>query len=106
MRGDLERRLDRIVLEVDQHGDVHFLVVVLGELGRCPDGVPAVGGDQAVRDRAHAAAAPPRGLGVGGDTDRSGHVRGPAVPGLDEPVVVAGGEEEDLLTVAPRGPPR
>ncbi len=50
-----------------------------------------------MRDRADPAAAPPRGLRVGGDADRPGHVRAPPVSGLDQPMVVAGREVEDLL---------
>ncbi len=42
-------------------------------------------------------AAPPRRLGVGRHADRPGHVRGPAVTGLHQPVIVAGREEEDRL---------
>ena len=69
----------------------------VGELARGQRGVAAVRGDQAVRDGADAATAPPRRLGVGRHADRSGHVRRPAVAGLDEPVVVAGGEVQDRL---------
>ena len=61
------------------------------------DGVAAVRGDQPVRDGAHALAAPPRRLGVGGHADRAGDVRGPAVAGLHLPVVEARGEVEDRL---------
>ena len=95
--GDLERGADRVVLEVDQHRDVHLVVVAVGEhLGRL-DRVAAVGGDQPVRDGADPAAAPPRGLRVGRHADRAGDVRAPAVAGLHQPVVVAGREVEDLL---------
>ncbi len=45
--------------------------------------------------------APPRGLRIGGDADRAGDMGGPAVAGLHQPVVVAGGEVEDVL--APGG---
>ena len=48
-----------------------------------------------MRHGADAAPAPPRGLRVGRDADRAGHVRGPAVAGLHEPVVVASREVED-----------
>ena len=95
--GHLERGGHRVVDEVDQHGDVHVAVEVLGELDRGLDGVAAVGGDQAVGDGADPAPAPPGRLGVGGDADRAGDVGAPAVAGLDQPVVVAGGEVEDLL---------
>ena len=67
------------------------------ERARRRDRVAAVGRDQRVRDRAHPAAAPPRGLRVGGDADRARDVRGPAVARLHEPVVVAGGEVQDRL---------
>ena len=71
----------------------------LGERPRRRDRVAAVGRDQPVRDGADPAAAPPGRLRVGRHADRPGDVRGPAVAGLHEPVVVAGGEEEDLLAV-------
>ena len=71
--------------------------VAAGERARRRDRVAAVGGDQRVRHRADAAAAPPRGLRVGGHADRARDVRGPAVAGLHEPVVVAGGEVQDRL---------
>ena len=48
-------------------------------------------------DRADPAPSPPGRLGVGGHPDRTGDVRGPSVAGLDQPVVVAGGEVEDRL---------
>ena len=75
-----------------------------GELLRCEHGVAAVGGDQRVRDGADAAAAPPGGLGVGGDADlgaadRAGDVRRVAVAGLHAMVVVPGGHEDDGLAV-------
>ena len=65
------------------------------------DRVAAVGRDQPVRHGPDAAAAPPRRLRVGRDADRPGDVRRPAVAGLHQPVVVAGGEVQDRL--APRG---
>ena len=100
--GDRDRRPHRVVLEVDEHGDVHLLRVAPGEGGRAGHRVAAVGGDERVRHGADPAPAPPGGLRVRADADRARHVGGPAVPGLHEPVVVARGEEEDLL--APRGP--
>ena len=69
----------------------------LRERARRGDRVAAVRRDQAVRDRADAAAAPPRRLRVGRDADRARDVRGPAVAGLHEPVVVARREEQDRL---------
>ena len=95
--GDLDRRADRVVVEVheDRHG--HLLRVAVGELPRGEHGVAVVGGDEPVRDGPHPAPAPPGRLGVGRHADRPGDVRGPAVAGLHEPVVVAGGEVEDLL---------
>ena len=95
--GDLDGGPRRVVLEVHQHGDVDGVLVAVGERAGGGDGVPAVGGDQRVRHGPDAAAAPPGGLGVGRDADRAGDVRRPAVAGLDEPVVVAGGEEHDVL---------
>ena len=99
--GDLDRRPHRVVVEVDEHRDVHLVRVAPGERPRAGHRVASVGGDERVRHRAHAAPAPPRGLGVRAHADRARDVGGPAVPGLHEPVVVAGREEEDLL--APRG---
>ena len=87
----------RVVDEVDEHGHVHVAGVAVGELARGQRRVAAVGRDQRVRHRAHAAAAPPGGLRVRGDADRPGDVRRPAVAGLHQPVVVAGGEEQDRL---------
>ncbi len=48
-------------------------------------------------DGADAAAAPPARLSVGRDADRARDVGRPAVAGLDQPVVVAGGEEDHRL---------
>ena len=59
---DLERRAHRVVLEVDEHRDVHVGRRPLGELLRREHGVAAVRRDQRVRHRADAAAAPPRRL--------------------------------------------
>ena len=98
-RGDLERGRHRVVGEVDEHGHVHVVPEALGELARGEHGVAPVGGDQPVRDGADAATAPPRRLRVGGDADRPRDVRRPAVAGLHQPVVVAGGEVEDRLAV-------
>jgi hypothetical protein len=95
--GDVERGAHGVVVEVDEHGDRHLPGVLRGERPRRRDGVAGVRGDEAVRDRAHARAAPPRRLRIGRHADRAGDVRGPAVAGLHEPVVVPGGEEEDLL---------
>ena len=103
--GHLQRGLDRVVLEVDQHGDVHLVGEPLGEAraaaSRCRRRRRRSAPCGTVPD---AAAAPPRRLGVGGHADRAGHVGGPAVARLHQPVVVAGGEVEDRLAVAP--PPR
>ena len=96
-RATAERGADGVVGEVDQHGDVHVVRVAPRERRRGGDRVAAVGRDQPVRDGADAAAAPPRGLRVGRDADRAGHVRRPAVAGLHEPVVVARREEQDRL---------
>ena len=87
----------RVVLEVDEHGDVHRAGVAVREGPRRRGGVAAVRGDQAVRHGADAPAAPPRRLRVGRDADRPRDVGRPAVAGLHEPVVVAGGEEQDRL---------
>ena len=95
--GDLERGAHAVVVEVDEHGHVHLVAEAADERARRRHGVAAVGRDQPVRHRADAAAAPPRRLRVGGDADRAGDVRRPAVAGLHEPVVVAGGEEDDRL---------
>ena len=95
--GDLERRAHGVVVEVDEHDHVDLGAERLGEAARREHGVAAVGRDQAVRDGAHAAAAPPRGLRVGRDADRARDVRGVAVAGLHAVVVVAGGEVEDRL---------
>ena len=84
-------------MEVDEDDDVDLLAEAVAEGTGRGDGVASVGGDQRVRDRAAAAPAPPARLGVGGDADRPGDVGGPAVPGLDQPVVVPGREEEDLF---------
>jgi hypothetical protein len=93
----LERRPHGVVVEVHEDRDVHLVGVALREVaGRC-DGVAAERRDQRVRDGPHAAPAPPRRLRVRRDADRPGHVRGPAVAGLHEPVVVPRGEEQDLL---------
>ena len=90
-------RCDRVVLEVDQHRHVHLVAEAVGELARREHRVAAVGRDQRVRHGADPAPAPPGGLRVGGDADRPGDVRRPAVAGLHEPVIVAGGEVEDRL---------
>ena len=74
-------------------------MVALGEQARGGDGVAPEGGHQRVGHGAHAAPAPPRRLRVGRDADRAGHVGGPTVAGLHEPVVMAGREEEDGLAV-------
>ena len=95
----LERRAHRVVLEVHEHGHVHLVGEAVGPGARGGDGVAAEGRDQAVRHGADAAAAPPGRLRVGRDADRAGDVRRPAVAGLDQPVVVARGEEEDRLAV-------
>jgi hypothetical protein len=97
--GHLERGADRVVLEVDEDGDVRLAVVALGEQARGGHGVAPEGGDEPMGHGAHPTAAPPRGLGVGRDPDGARHVRGPAVAGLHQPVVVAGREEEDGLAV-------
>ena len=60
----------RVVLEVDEHRDVHVVGRPLGELRRGEHGVAAVGRDQRVRHGADAAAAPPGRLLVGRDADR------------------------------------
>src|SRR6185312_2669009 len=66
---DLQRRPDRVVLEVDEHGHVDLRVGVLDELGRREHRVAAVRPDQRVRNRADATATPPGGLRVRGDAD-------------------------------------
>ena len=94
---DLDRGADRVVLEVHEHRDVH-LFRELPCKGLCGgDGAARVRRDQPVRHCPDASPTPPRRLGVGGHADGARDVRGPAVTGLDEPVIVPGGEEEDLL---------
>ena len=78
----------------------------LDEAARREHGVAAVGRDQPVRHRAHAAPAPPRGLRVGRDADRARDVRGVAVAGLHAVMVVARREVEDRLAARPRARPR
>ena len=83
----------------------------LGELRRREHGVAAVRGDQRVRHRADAAAAPPGRLRVGGDADlgadhRAGDVGRVAVAGLHAVVVVARGHEDDRLAVGRLDDPR
>jgi hypothetical protein len=94
---DGQRGSNRVVLEVDEDGDAHLA----GELARKGAGrrhrVAPVGGDEGMRDGADAPAAPPRGLGVGRDADRSRDMGRPAVAGLHVPVVVARGEVQDRL---------
>ena len=70
---------------------------MLGELLRGQDGVPAIGRDEGVWHGADPLRAPPRRLGVGGDPDGTGDMGGPAVAGLDQPMVVPRGEEHHLL---------
>src|SRR3954451_3766288 len=95
--GDLERGAHGVVLEVDEHRDVHLVAEGAAERAGGRDGVATVGGDQRVRHRADSAPTPPRRLRVRRDADRAGDVRRPAVAGLDEPVVVASGEVDDRL---------
>src|SRR5205823_2265812 len=102
--GDLESGLDRVVLEVDEDGDVDVGVGVLGELRRGEDRVAAVRRDQRVRDRPDASAAPPRRLRLRRDADLgadhlAGDVRRVAVAGLDTVVIVARRHEDDRLAV-------
>ena len=52
--GDLQRRPHRVVLEVDEDDDVHVGRGRLGELRRGEHRVPAVGGDERVRNGADA----------------------------------------------------
>ena len=93
--GDRDRVGHRVVVEVDQDDDVDPLAEALGEVAGRRHGVAAVDGDQRVRDGSHPAASPPARLGVGRDPDRAGDMGGPAVAGLDQPVVVARGKEEN-----------
>ena len=86
--GDVERGAHRVVLEVDEHHDVHLRREGwANEVAARRARVAAVGGDQAVRHGADAAAAPPRGLRVGRDADGAGDVRGVAVAGLHAVVI-------------------
>ncbi len=88
---------DAVVVPVDQRRDVDLGVVDVGERRRRRDGVAAVRGDERVRHRADALAAPPGRLRVGAHADGAGDVGGVPVAGLHPVVVEARREEEDRL---------
>jgi len=94
-----KRGAHRVVTKSTSTVTFNLVAVAVGELRRRAHRVAAVGGDEPVRDGAHAAPAPPRGLRVGREPIAPATWAAQPVAGLHRQWSWRRGEEEDLLAV-------
>ena len=86
-----------VAFEIDERDDLCLRLGILRDFLRRQHRVAAVCGDERVRDGADAARAPPFGVRIRRDAERTGDIRGVAVTGLHEMVIEARREEEHGL---------